>query len=89
MGVTSSKELQTALLKSMPPDTPIAVVQNASAQNQRSAIGQLQALHSLIESSEMTSPAIILVGDVLNALAGLRDEQSNFHEAYAIARQGV
>ena len=69
----------------MPPDTPIAVVQNASTQYQRSVIGQLQALHSLIETSEMASPSIILIGDVLNILAGLRNEQSNFHEAYAIA----
>jgi siroheme synthase len=60
-------------------------VQNASKQNQRSVIGQLQALHSLIESSEMASPSIILIGDVLNALAGFRNEQANFHEAYPIA----
>jgi hypothetical protein len=33
----------------------------------------------------MASPSIILIGDVLNILAGLRNEQSNFHEAYAIA----
>lgn len=89
MGMTSSQELQTALLKAMPPDTPIAVVQNASTQHQRSVIGQLQALHSLIELSEMASPSIILIGDVLNILAGLRNAQSNFHEAYAIALPGA
>jgi hypothetical protein len=30
-----------------------------------------------------------LIGDVLNALAGLRNEQANFHEAYAIALPGA
>jgi uroporphyrin-III C-methyltransferase len=89
MGVTSSQEIQTALLKSMPPDTPIAVVQNASAQNQRSVIGQLQTLHSLIESSEIASPAVILVGDVLNTLASLRHEESKPDKAYAIAIPGA
>jgi len=89
MGMTSSQELQTALLKSMPHDTPIAVVQNASAQNQYSVIGQLHALHTLINEAEMTSPAIILIGDVLNTLSSLRHEASNPYKAYAIALPGA
>jgi siroheme synthase len=89
MGMTSSQELQTALLKSMPHDTPIAVVQNASAQNQYSVIGQLHALHTLINEAEMTSPAIILVGDVLYTLSSLRHEASNPDKAYAIALPGA
>jgi len=86
MGMTSSKDLQTALLKSMPQDTSIAVVQNASAHNQCSVIGQLHALDTLISEAEMTSPAIILIGDVLNSLESLHNEESNPHKAYAIAR---
>lgn len=86
MGVNSSEEVQTALLSSMPPDTPIAVVQNASTQNQCSVIGQLHALHTLICEAEMASPAIIFVGDVLNTLVSLHDEESNLHGTYAIAR---
>lgn len=86
MGMTSSQELQTALLTSMPADTPIAVVQNASTQNQCSVIGQLHALHTLICEAEMASPAIIFVGDVLNTLVSLHDEESNLHGTYAIAR---
>jgi siroheme synthase len=65
------------------------VVQNASTPNQCSVIGQLQALHTLIESSGMASPAIILVGDVLNTLASLHHEASNPDKAYAIALPGA
>ena len=89
MGMTSSQELQTALLKSMPPVTPIAVVQNASEQNQCSVMGQLHALHTLICEAEMASPAIIFVGDVLNTLASLRNEESNLDTAYAVALPGA
>ena len=89
MGMTSSQELQKALLTSMPADTPIAVVQNASTLNECSVIGQLQALHTLIETSGMASPAIILVGDVLNTLASLHHEASNLDKAYAIALPGA
>jgi uroporphyrin-III C-methyltransferase len=89
MGMTSSQELQKALLTSMPADTPIAVVQHASTPHQCSVIGQLQALQTLIESSGMASPAIILVGDVLNTLASLCHEASNLDKAYAIALPGA
>ena len=85
MGMTSSKDLQTALLKSMPPETSIAVVQNASAHNQCSVIGQLHALDTLISEAGMTSPAIILIGDVLNSLESLHNNELNPHKAYAIA----
>jgi hypothetical protein len=37
----------------------------------------------------MASPAIIFVGDVLNTLVSLRNEESNPHKAYAIARPGA
>jgi uroporphyrin-III C-methyltransferase len=73
----------------MPASTPIAVVQNASTLNECSVIGQLYALHTLIESSGMASPAVILVGDVLNTLASLRHEASNPDNAYAIALTGA
>jgi uroporphyrin-III C-methyltransferase len=86
MGMTSSQELQTALLTSMPANTPIAVVQNASAPNQCSVIGQLHSLHTLICEAEMASPAVIFVGDVLNTLASLLNEESNLDTAYAVAR---
>jgi uroporphyrin-III C-methyltransferase len=73
----------------MPANTPIAVVQNASTLNECSVIGQLHALHTLIESSGMASPAVILVGDVLNTLASLRHEALNPDKAFAIALPGA
>ena len=86
MGVTTAEELQNALLKSMPPDTPIAVVQNASNPAQRSVIGCLSALHTLIQGAGMKSPAIILVGDVLKTISDFNSLKNVNHGIYAMAR---
>ena len=86
MGVTTAEELQNALLKSMPPDTPIAVVQNASNPEQRSVIGSLSALHTLIQGAGMKSPAIILVGDVLKTISDFNSLKNVNHGIYAMAR---
>jgi uroporphyrin-III C-methyltransferase len=85
MGVASAKVLQNALLKSMPSDTPVAVVHNASGPDQRSVIGNLSALHTLIHEAGMQSPAIILVGDVLKTISDFNSMNNVDQEIYAMA----
>jgi len=84
MGVTSAETLQNALMKSMPNDTPIAVVHNASGHDQRSVIGSLSRLHTLINEAGMESPAIILVGDVLKTISDFNSVIHVSQEVYAI-----
>jgi uroporphyrin-III C-methyltransferase len=86
MGVTSAQALQNGLLKSMPPDTPVAVVQNASKSNQRSLMGNLSALHTLIHDAGIKSPAIILVGDVLKTISDFGSVRNVSHEIYSLVR---
>jgi len=86
MGVTTAEELQNALLKSMPPNTPVAVVQNASKSNQRSVMGSLSALHTLIQEAGVVSPAIVLVGDVLLTLQDFNHVNNLSHEIYSLVR---
>jgi uroporphyrin-III C-methyltransferase len=82
MGMTSSQELQTALLKSMPPDTPIAVVQNASLPSQRHVCTDLAQLNAVFTEEKLTSPAIIIIG---NVLLGLRNLSANYPPEQALA----
>ncbi len=85
MGVNTALDLQNALIKSMPPDTPFAAVQNASLANQQSVTGPLHALHALIQSAAISSPAIIVVGDVLQGLADLCKESPFGQALQAVA----
>jgi uroporphyrin-III C-methyltransferase len=71
MGVQSAAALEMGLLQGLPPDTPVAVVENASQPRQRRALGQLQGLQKLLADEQLGSPAIIIIGDVLKGLQAL------------------
>ncbi|MGJ3700014.1 uroporphyrinogen-III C-methyltransferase [Variovorax sp. AFSI2.2] len=69
MGVSSAGSIQDELLSGLPPETPVAVVQNASLPSQRHAVGTLATLRHTIADNGLSSPSIIVVGDVLQGLA--------------------
>lgn len=71
MGVAQAGHLQQGLLEGLGRSTPVAVVQHASLPHQRHAVGTLGDLAGLIEREGLGSPAIIVVGDVLQGLCAL------------------
>ena len=68
MSVATASQVQGGLLPSLPATTPVAVVQHASLPQQRQVVGVLGELVTLIARHQLGSPAIILVGDVLQGL---------------------
>jgi uroporphyrin-III C-methyltransferase len=48
--------------------TPAAIVQNASTSQQKSGIGLAKNLPQIASENGMTNPALIVIGDVVNAL---------------------
>ena len=72
MGVSNAAHLQSELLCGLPGSTPVAVIQDASLPSQRHAVATLDALCTTIERERLTSPCIIVVGDVLSGLAQLQ-----------------
>ena len=73
MGVTGSQHIQDELLKGLHPDTPVAIIQNASLRNQRHAVTTLSLLRTTIEREALQSPSVIVVGDVLVGVAAASD----------------
>jgi uroporphyrin-III C-methyltransferase len=69
MGVGNADPIQQELLTGLPAHTPVAVIQNASLAQQRHAVCTLKDLHSTIEQQQLSSPSVIVVGDVLQGLA--------------------
>ena len=69
MGVTGVKKIQGDLLTSLPFDTPVAVVQNASLPTQKQFVMQLGELAQKVEQLRLTSPSVIIVGDVVRGVA--------------------
>jgi len=80
MGIASVEALQAGLLGGLAPETPVAIVQQASLPAQRHAVCRLDALAEVVARERFASPAIIVVGDVVRAgltLAGASDAAAN------------
>ena len=69
MGVSGAVRIQDELLTGLPASTPVAVIQDASLASQRHVATTLGALAATIASAGMASPSVIVVGDVVAALA--------------------
>jgi len=73
-------EVQQQLLEGYKPETPVAVVQNASRQNQRIMRTTVAKLASDIEAAGIDRTAIILVGE---ALAQAGDESLLYKDGFS------
>ena len=67
MGVSAVESLQAGLLQALPGSTPAAVVQHASLPQQRHACCVLSELARTVAREGLSSPAVIVVGDVAAA----------------------
>jgi len=73
MGVQTAAQIQAELLAGLPACTPVALVQHATLAQQRHALCKLQHLHSTLEREGLGSPAVIVVGEVLQGLLALAE----------------
>lgn len=80
MGVRGAADIQNGLLCGLPAETPVAIVENASLPEQRHALCTLETLHATLQTEQLGSPSVLVVGDVLR---GLQAAQSA-----ALARTG-
>ena len=75
MGVSSVEKIQRDLLAGLPVDTPVAVIQHASLPTQRHAVGNLGGLVELLQREQMSSPAVIVIGDVIRGVSAALGQQ--------------
>ena len=71
MGVAAIDGIRAGLLDALPAHTPAALVQNASLPTQRHAVCTLDTLAATCIEARIGSPAIIVIGDVLQGLREL------------------
>ncbi len=69
MGVSGAERIQSELMTGLPASTPVAVIQNASLPTQRYIASTLSNLAHDIAQHGMASPSVIVVGEVMGALA--------------------
>ena len=81
MGVSGAARLQQELLTGLPASTPVAIVQSASLPQQRHAVTTLGKMQATIESEQLASPCVIVVGDVISGVAAAADLPARFRVA--------
>ena len=69
MGVSGAAQIQADLLTGLAPSTPLAIIQNATLPDQRQALTTLDDLCACLQREGLGSPAVIVVGDVLQGAA--------------------
>lgn len=72
MGVSSAAQIERDLLSGLPAETPLAVIQHATLPQQRHALTTLGQLSATIEHAGLGSPAVIVVGDVVQGIAAVQ-----------------
>ncbi|MCX7207998.1 MAG: uroporphyrinogen-III C-methyltransferase [Proteobacteria bacterium] len=76
MGMSRIAQVTAGLLKTLSPNTPAAVVQWASTTSERRLISSLEYLAVDAQAAQMSSPAIILVGEAIGeAREGVLEEE--------------
>ena len=76
MGVSSCADIQAGLLTGLPAQTPVALIQNASLPQQRQVLCTLAQLHDSVREQQIGSPAVMVVGEVLQGINALREQVS-------------
>ncbi len=79
MGVSGAATIQAELLHGLPPQTPVAIIQNASLPEQKHAVCTLGELHATIQREHLASPSVIVVGDVMGGLLAMQQPQALAH----------
>lgn len=81
MGMKKIHEIMEVFKTSGKENTPVAIVQNGSLPNEKLGLGTVATISEVIEEQELSSPAIIVVGEIVR-----RTHKENFaaiEKAYA------
>jgi uroporphyrin-III C-methyltransferase len=68
MGVSGAAHIQEELLHGLGHTTPVAIIQNASLPDQRHVVCTLGELQNTILRERLSSPSVIVVGDVMQGM---------------------
>ena len=65
MGMNKLDEIIALYQNNRTDDLPIAIIQNGTKSNEKKVIGKISSIAELVKENEMASPAIIIIGEVV------------------------
>ncbi|MGR3809818.1 uroporphyrinogen-III C-methyltransferase [Jiulongibacter sp. NS-SX5] len=82
MGMSKLSEIAQEMISAGKGDTPAAIIQNASSENEIKVKGKAGELVMMAEENGLSNPAVIVIGEVVHALQANFDteEKEKLHE---------
>lgn len=68
MGTKKLREIKELFIQNNKGNTPVAIVQNGTLPSQKTVVGTVLSLETIAKDHAIGAPAIIVIGDVVNAL---------------------
>lgn len=81
MGMSKLPQIMEAFQKEGKAETPVAIIQNGTTEDERIGIGSVASICEVVEQEQLSNPAIIIVGEVVNDrvhLTSIRQEIQQF-----------
>lgn len=69
MGMNKLQEITKIFAREGKEDKPVAIVQNGSLPRQKVGVGTVSNIAEVVKEKKLSSPAIIIIGDVVKALS--------------------
>lgn len=66
MGMRKLSEIVTIFSAEGKQDLPVAIIQNGTRENEKFALGTISTIEKLVKEQELSSPAIIVIGEVVD-----------------------
>ncbi|WP_299778590.1 uroporphyrinogen-III C-methyltransferase [uncultured Formosa sp.] len=66
MGMSKLSEITTIYKDNNRADMPVAIIQNGTKEDAKQAIGTIENIVDLVKDKQLSSPAIIIIGEVVN-----------------------
>ena len=60
-------------------ETPIAIIQNGTTKHERFGVGTISTIQAVVEKKQLSSPAIIIIGDVVKERVSLNSIQKQLN----------
>jgi uroporphyrin-III C-methyltransferase len=72
MGMSKLEEIVAVFKKNNKNNVPAAVIQNGTTKNEKMGLGTIDSIQEVVAEKELTSPAVIVIGEVVKESTKLR-----------------
>lgn len=79
MGMSKLNEIVAIFKKNNKSEVPTAIIQNGTTKNEKLGLGTIDTIEEVVAQKQLSSPAIIVIGEVVKESAKFRSFYENIH----------